>query len=67
MRFFVNKRYILISSRKDDTVCVVNEENGEVIGRSENTGRLPTGLDCTNKGFMVTNFTDSTMELHTLL
>ncbi len=64
IRFFDNQKYILASSRKDNIVCVVDVKKNIVIGRSEETGRLPTGLEVIEGGFLVTNFTEGTMELH---
>lgn len=64
IRFFDNEKYILASSRKDDIVCIIDLEKNKVIGKSEKTGTLPTGLEIIDGGFLVTNFTDNTMELH---
>ncbi len=65
IRFYDNQKYILASSRKDDVVSVIDIHNNKVIGMSEKTGRLPTGLEVIDGGFLVTNFTDGSVELHT--
>lgn len=64
IRFFDSEKYILASSRKDNIICVIDLENNKVIGRSEETDELPTGLEIVDSGFLVTNFNSNTMELH---
>ncbi len=63
MRFF-NPNTIIVSARKDDCVCFVDIQQKKPVGVSVKTGKLPTGLATIPNGFLVTNFEDSTIELH---
>ncbi len=57
-------KIIIVSARRDEIVCFVDTQEKRPIGVSQQTGKLPTGLAAIANGFLVTNFTDSTIELH---
>lgn len=57
-------KMLLVSCREDDVVCFVDAGKLEVVGKSAETGRKPTGLATVDGGFLVTNFADGTLEYH---
>lgn len=63
---FLDKKHIIISCRDSSYVYIVDINLKKVVGRSQKTGAEPTGLCKTDSGFLVTNFKDSTMELHSI-
>ncbi len=61
---FLNKQTVIVSCRDSASVYLIDIDKQKVIGRSEITGKEPTGLCTIDSGFLVTCFADNTIEWH---
>lgn len=55
---------LVVSCRDSSVVYFLNLKTYTVTGRSQKTGKEPTGLCATQEGFLVTCFKDNKIELH---
>jgi len=64
----MNQDLLAVSCRKSNLIYYVDLQQRKVIGKSEATGSLPTGLCSVDENrLLVTSFRDNTLELHQLL
>jgi len=64
----VNENLLAVSCRKSDLIYYVDLKLRKVIGKSERTGHLPTGLCKVDKDkILVTSFQDNQLELHQII
>ena len=61
---FLDFPVLAVSCRESNAVYFVDVESKEVLGRSQFTGRKPTGLCSAPGGFLVTCFEDGLLEWH---
>jgi DNA-binding beta-propeller fold protein YncE len=55
---------LLVSCRGAGAIAFVNTDTLKVIGRSAPTSQKPTGLAVVSGGFLVTSFSDGTLDYH---
>lgn len=67
IRLSKNGQLMFVSCRKDNVVCLLDLDKETLVGRSEDLGELPTGLDVTDDVFIVSNFNENSIELHRLI
>jgi len=61
-----DKELLAVSCRDSNSVYLVDTIKRRVIGRSEKTGKKPTGLSFAPGGFLITNFRSNTLEFYQL-
>ncbi len=57
---------LLASCRESNTVYFIDPKKMKLTGRSETTGKKPTGLAPTKDGFLITAFSSNKLEYHKL-
>lgn len=61
---FIKKDVLAVSCRNSSSVYLLDLSSQQILGRSELTGKEPTGLCSLKSGFLVTCFGDNTLEWH---
>ena len=62
--YWLDSNQIAVSCRESSFVYIVDLNENKVIGKSQKTGKEPTGLCEIKGGFLVTCFESNTIELH---